>query len=248
MTKSTNNMTIVTAFINNVNVRNDRTLEHYMEYGKHLLNVNLPKIIFIDTQTYHVFFKDAQFPLTHFVLFDKEDMYFQKYKNKTENFYIITNNTEKDTIDFVFVQCMKTEWVKKAIELDVFQTEQFVWVDFGIMHFIQDPIVLEKGLQQMNTKTYQQIRIPSGKPPNFPYYSRNVYHHIIWMFIGSVFGGNKQSLISFADLMKEKCVDILERKHHLMWEINVWYLIFFENVKLFDLYRCNHTPNILFDY
>ena len=49
MTKSTNNMTIVTAFINNVNVRNDRTLEHYMEYGKHLLNVNLPKIILIQT-------------------------------------------------------------------------------------------------------------------------------------------------------------------------------------------------------
>ena len=244
------NMTIVTAFIGNINKREDRKIEHYLEYGNQLLKVNLPKIVFIDKDTYNEYFleKIGYYPLTKFIPIEKEDMYLYKYKEMANKFDIVTGDTKKDTIEFVFVQCMKTEWVKQAIEMNIYNTDQFAWVDFGIFHFIKDSKALNEGLKQMSSKNYDKVRIPCGKPPDFPYYTRNVYHQIIWMFIGSLFGGGRPALLHFAKKMKEKCIEILEEKQHLMWEINVWYLLFFENVNVFDRYMSDHSPKILLKY
>ena len=243
-------MTIVTAFIGNINEREDRKIEHYLEYGNQLLNVYLPKIVFMDKETYNEHFleKADSYPLTKFIPIEKKDLYLFNYKDVAYNYEIVTGNPKKDTIEFMFVQCMKTEWIKQAIEMNIYNTEQFAWVDFGILHFIKDVKALNEGLKQMSTKNYDKVRIPCGKPPDFPYFSRNVYHQIIWMFIGSLFGGGKSALLHFAKIMKEKCIEILEEKHHLMWEINIWYLLFFENVNVFDRYISDHSPKILLKY
>ena len=253
-------MTIVTAFISNINERNDRSLDDYLKLGKELLKVDIPKIMFIDKAIYQEHFQGKtndknlenpikyEYPYTTFIPIEKKDMYLFHYKEMANQYDIVTGNTKKDTIEFMFVQCMKTEWIKQAIELDIYNTDQFVWVDFGILHFIQDPVALREGLHFMETKAYNGVRIPCGKSPDFPYYTRNVYHQIIWMFIGSLFGGNKSSLVHFANIMKKKCIEILTQKRHIMWEINIWYLLFFEHVNLFDRYMSDHSPKILFDY
>ena len=40
--------TIVSAFVTNINSRSDRNMEKYIEYGKQLLQIKTPKVIFID--------------------------------------------------------------------------------------------------------------------------------------------------------------------------------------------------------
>lgn len=262
-------LTIVSAFIGGINFREDRKINDYIILGNQLLNVPLPKLIFIDRKTfkehfinkclpyYHssstkYLYESLEYPTTHFLPISIEDMYlFKDYLNqKTENFNIITKNPKKDTIEFIMVQCMKTEWVKQAIEIDIYNTSQFAWIDFGAFHFVKDNDVFKNGLLlQMSSKIHDtKVRIPCGKPANYPYFSKNVYHHVIWLFVGSLFGGGKKPLLEFAELVKEKCIQILEKKHHLMWEINVWYLVFFENIHLFDRYIAEHNYNMLYNY
>jgi len=76
----------------------------------------------------------------------------------------------------------------------------------------------------------------------------DIYKNIKWYFAGSVFGGNETTLFDFADKMKEKCIQIINNKQTLMWEINVWYLIYLENREMFNSYICNHDTSIISNY
>ena len=163
---------IVSAFITNINNRNDRNIDKYIEYGKILLNnINCYKVIFIekliyesnfhmideeseyiftyDTKTYKYFFQNN----TIFVLFEKMDIYLYNYIDKITNFNVNTDNPLKDTLEYMFVQCHKTEWVKMAIQLvsniknntlilhlKSSDKLHFMWVDFGIYHMFNNNI------------------------------------------------------------------------------------------------------------
>jgi hypothetical protein len=243
--------TFVSAFVKDINHRSDRTIDDYMKLGEHLLNTPFHKIIFIDKGVYetHIAEKAHHYPTTYFVQIEKPDIYLYKHKEHATDFRPITNNPEKDTYEFFMVQCMKTEWVKQAIEMNVFESEQFAWIDFGVYHFIDNDKDLMDGMRNMACKEYANVRIANTNPPDFPYYSRNVIRHIIWMFAGSVFGGNKHALTKFAEAMREKCLMFIEDYKTLTWEINLWYLIFFENQGLFDLYDTfTHDKEVLTNY
>ena len=45
--------TIVSAFVSNVNFRDDRTIQKYFDLGKLLIACDVPKIIFLDEDMYH---------------------------------------------------------------------------------------------------------------------------------------------------------------------------------------------------
>lgn len=48
--------------------------------------------------------------------------------------------------------------------------------------------------------------------------------------------------------MKKKCAEIIQSKRSIMWEVNIWYLIYLENKNLFSPYICNHDESILKNY
>jgi hypothetical protein len=197
--------TIVTAFIKDIN--KNRKIEDYIEYGKKLLSVPVPKIVFIDTESYKLYFSHMKNEHTHFIIFNLSDMYLQDYKHLITDFNLETYDNDKDTMEYIFVQCYKTEWVRRAIELDIYNTEQYIWVDFGIFHMIKSDSVFKNGIFSMCQKEYSRLRISCCKFREYicPY---NVYKRLTWNFAGSVFGGDKKSLITFANIVKFK---ILER-------------------------------------
>jgi hypothetical protein len=139
--------------------------------------------------------------------------------------------------------------VKRAIEENLFGTDQFIWMDFGIYHMIKDDSLFQKYVMQMMVQTYLEcIRIPSCWNPDTYICHKDIYKDIAWFFAGSVFGGNQESLLVFAEKMREKCVDLIEHKKHLMWEINVWYLLYLDNPSLFSHYTCGHNTTIISNY
>jgi len=79
-------------------------------------------------------------------------------------------------------------------------------------------------------------------------YNVDIYKNITWYFAGSIFGGKRPFLIEFARTMKNICLDIIETKNTLMWEVNVWYLLYKKNPFLFDIYKCDHNKSIVENY
>lgn len=237
--------TLVSAFLTNIN--NFRSIDKYIEYGKKLINSNQYKIIFIEESVYITYIKDniIQNSNTIFIFINEKELYFYEYYNQLTNFNIITDNEYKDTIEYMFVQCNKTEWVREAIHKNPFNSEQFVWVDFGIYHVVNNDDEFYKSLENLNTKIYGNIRIPLGYP-NFT--NKDISRNIIWFFLGGIFGGNKDTLLQFADIMKNKCVTIMKTNKTIFWEVNIWYLIHSEFPDLFFGYRADHNLSMLQNY
>ena len=243
--------TIVSAFIANISKNNSRSVETYIKYGKLLINIPNPKVIFIDHESYDSFFKDlditGKYSNTTFIKINKEELYLYKYLDKLTNFKLNTDNYDKNTIDYLFVQNNKTEWVREAIEKNIYNTEQYIWIDFGIYHMINNEREFKDGIMSVTNKYYDKLRIASCKYRDYTV-SYNVYEIITWTFAGSVFGGHKDALIKFADLAKNEVLKTIEDKKSIMWEINIWYLVKLKYIELFDFYTCGHDIRILKEY
>jgi hypothetical protein len=239
--------TIVSAFISNVNNRHDMNLDKYFNYGILLLQSQVPKVIFVDLIMYEKI-KEYENGLTKIILIDKTKYYLYYYMNNITNFNVNNGNPTKDTLEYMFTMCHKTEWIKEAIQLDYFNTNNFIWIDFGIRYIFKcSNIEFIDKINNIQFKNYDKIRIGNIWDLN-SIYQGDLYSNVFWYFAGSVFGGNKDYLLTFSDKMKEKCIQIIKEKNTIMWEVNIWYLIYMENKDLFDCYLCDHNDIILINY
>ena len=238
--------TIVSGFISNSNTY--RNSDKYYELGVKLLNINVPKIIFVDELMYAKI-KTYENEFTKIILYDKAESYLYPYINTESlcNFKVNTDLQSKDTMEYIFVQCNKTEWIKTAIEINYFNTNQFVWIDFGIRHVITSDENFNTYILNLQNKSYAKVRIGTIWDLNYVY-NTNIYTQIARYFVGGVFGGDKDLLLVFAEKMKTQCIKLITEKQTLMWETNMWYLIYLENRELFDGYACNHNDSIIDNY
>lgn len=240
--------TIVAAFVSNVNERYEEILDRYYQFGKVLLQSNTPKIIFVDEGMLNLIGNNYDAKNTVIIKINKSDMYLYNYVEHLTNFELNTNNNKKDTFEFIFTMCNKTEWIKQAILLNTFNTDNFMWIDFGIRYIFKcsDEEFIEK-INELQFKKYENIRI-GGIWNIDTMYTFNIYRDITWYFAGGVFGGHKDALLQFADVTKEKCIEIMTEKNTIMWETNIWYLIYKEEKIVFDIYHCNHDHSLVDNY
>ena len=241
--------TIVSAFISNINTRNDRNINTYYLLGKLLLKSTTPKIIFLDKDMYNLIqASDYDKKNTHIINYEKTDIYLYNYSEKLVNFNLNTDNPSKDSLEYIFAMCNKTEWIKKAIELDTFNSDNFIWIDFGLKQVCNcsNSDFIEK-LNKLYLKNYSSVRI--GNIWNLSsYYNFDILKQITWYFAGSVFGGDKKSLIKFAELMKNKCIEIINNYSTIVWEVNIWYMLYRIEPTLFNPYSCDHNNTIIENY
>ena len=239
--------TIVTSFLSNVNNKYHDTLNRYSKFGKLLLKSRVPKIIYVDEEMFNLIADDYDKNNTLIIKITKQDLYLYDYLEHLTQFEINSTDYNKDTIEFMFTMCNKTEWIRNAILLNHFKTENFIWIDFGIRHIFNDDNDFIEHINALEYKIYDNVRI--GGIWNIDYdYNNNIYKDVLWYFAGGVFGGNQKALIKFADLMKEKCITIMTTKNTIMWEVNIWYLIYIENKELFNIYKCDHNSSLVFNY
>jgi len=241
--------TIVSGFLTNVNQKVDCNIDNFVNLGILFLKAKIPKIIFVDEGMYEKI-NTYENEYTKIILINKTNYELYQYMKSglLTNFSLNTDNHAKDTIEFMFTMCNKTEWVRQAIELNHFNTEQFVWIDFGIRHVFRcNDETFINILESLYCKNYDKIRI--GTIWNLQdQYLFNIYRDITWYFAGGVFGGNKENLIKFANLTKEKCLHVVSNEKTIMWEVNIWYLIYLENKELFETYHCEHDDLIIIKY
>jgi hypothetical protein len=240
--------TIVSAFISNINIH-DKTFDNYYLFGKLILKSTTPKIIFLDENMYNLI-QDDDYDKNNTLLikYDKTNIYLYTYIETLHNFSLTTNNPKKDTLEYMFTICNKTEFMREAIEKTIFNTKNFVWIDFGIKHVFNcsDEEFIEK-LNNLYLKEYNKVRIANIWNLSIKY-NIDIYKQICWYFAGGVFGGNKENLLKFADLMKDKCIDIVTKNNTIMWEVNFWYILYTETSELFEPYMCDHNNSIIDNY
>lgn len=239
---------LVSAFLWNIN-NNTRNLETYIQHGLHIINISIQKIIFIEEEIFNLYLKDYSNIYTTFIFIKKEELYLFKYIDQITHFYLNTNNPKKDTLDYMVVMCNKTEWVKQAIELNGNNDDQYIWIDFSIYYIVNNEELFTQSIFNLKNKEYKNIRIAGGNLYDIDIYKDdNIYHNISWKLLGGIFGGHKDALLSFAELTKKKCIDIIQNKKTLPWEVNVWHMIQKDHPELFDIYLADHNISMINEY
>lgn len=252
--------TIVSAFISNVNQRSNRNINDYLEYGKKLLAIPVNKIIFFDEACIHLLGSEYQNECTTIIPVNKRNEYLYDYIDQITNFAINTDLPEKDTIEYIIMMCHKTEYMEKAIRLNPYHSQQFVWLDFGIYHILETKTeetptnTFEQSVLDLQKKEYTGIRIASiWNLPTLEYFSEKfnigVYSDIMWVFAGGIFGGDTESLLLFSEQVKKKCIQVITERKSIVWEVNIWLLLMLENNTPFLPYYCDgHNSAMLLNY
>ena len=158
-----------------------------------------------------------------------------------------SSNPVKDSVEYFAVIANKTKWVAIASQLDIFQTDHFIWIDFGLSHIFSQPAALSNLLTGLRTY-FGVVRIGSIWDPNRVFDTNWLAHRQpMWAFAGGVFGGDKKSIALFDDLYQKKLADLLSR-NQLTWEVNIYYLVYKESPELFSPYACDHNFTLLGNY
>lgn len=227
---------IISAYINiQRNSPNVKSLQDYLRYAEPLLNLDYPKVIFLEQETiseiknYH--------PSTILIPLSKSDIW---YKFSTPDLPS-QGNKEKDTFEYLATQLNKTDWILKAYKLFPNQ-KQFVWVDFGITHICPSPHF------GMLKKHYDKIRIPGCIIPSTIKDSYISHDKPNWFFCGGLFGGNIEKIISFDFLIKHYASELYLDKKKITWEVNIWALIYRDFPELFDWYYSDHDCGMINGY
>jgi hypothetical protein len=286
--------TIVSAFMTQINIRDDRNIQKYIDFGHALLHVHIRQIIFLERDVFERSFcsayrhlrKDAGannattgacseyatrsfvyanrtytyvvFGHLTFVFFEKTDMYLTAYRDLATEFSLQTPYPKKDTLDYMFVQCHKTEWLAIAISLDsaLFGGSaldgMYVWMDFGIRHMYSSDIAFESAVYRLRDrhanakeKWNRMLIYAPGCWDATRVYHQDIYRNVFWIFSGTSFGGSAGAILEFARRTREKCIELLTTKRHLMWEVNVWALVFRDCPALFSLFYGDHNASLL---
>jgi len=244
--------TIVSAFVTGINKKKNMDISHYIECGKKLLRLPVPKIIFIESEIYDTYlltdYESKLYPFTEFVFIDpKRDIYLYTFLSHITNFQINTLNPDKDTIDYLFVQCNKTEWVRQAIYRNTFHTKQFTWIDFGIYHIVKNDAQFNATILKISQTRVKKVAVGSCWNLRLPFV-RDIYKDVAWFFAGGIFGGEPKYLLEFADLVQQKCIEYITIQRSFIWETNIWYLVYKSNMRIFSPYLAEHDVSLLQNY
>ena len=175
------------------------------------------------------------------IYIELDDLWTYKEVKKINNISLPIERSEiKDTIRYMTLQNSKLELIQKAINLDLFHTKHYSWIDFRIFYIIKEnkeDIFIEK-LNKINNTILKDsfLTIPGcydkwlSTDMN---YLKEIYQYlddrISWRFCGGFFLGDKESLSNFYNSFRFFWVLYLS-KNKITWEVNIWHYMEFLNL------------------
>lgn len=234
--------TVVTAYYKIADRPQRRSLTDYMLYGKvGTLSLNLPLVLFTDSEEMAEYVRELRNSLgyghlTHVICHSLTDSSYYADLEKIEILestgqHKITNaNPEKDTPYFITVTNSKFYCLERAIELDIFSTSHFAWIDFGASHVAKNLKIMDKYLQRPADKIRQMVMSPyTGQP------LRQYFSYVQESIAATMFTGDKESMYQYCQLFRQTITELLEDGIFNL-EQGVMGLITHRHPELFNLY------------
>lgn len=236
--------TVVSAFFNLYQYESNRirNLELYLEKSKKILTIpNIKLVLFTDDQLIVNLVKNIS-PYIRVIYCQLSDFPYYCYIDNIKKIRDVSEyngfNINKDTPLYTITGWSKISCLKKAIELNYYQTEYFIWIDFGI-YYIKDHQYLDQVLRFPSYKIRALcINIPDKKLEN--------YHNLnLWLcyLAGGLFGGHVDNVLKLIELF-DCNVKLLISNNIAPLEDGILSRIAFLNPDLFEYYYGDYSDII----
>ena len=228
--------TLVTAFVPLSDYK-VKSLDEYLIFAKPLLDLKMNKIIFTTGEIINKLKKKSD-PYTFWVeIADELLVVPDNLLNLPQN-----RNPNKDTLDYLLLQNTKPIFLKRAIELDTYNSDSFIWIDFGISHILNDANILEK---LNRSYSFNDKIIAAGiwqAPINI-----DIKNEVCWVFAGGIIGGKSPVILDFYNECMRQFDKNIE-SNFITWEVNVWYQVYLNRPDLFKLYQSDHNESMILNF
>jgi hypothetical protein len=160
-----------------------------------------------------------------------------------------TRNFEKDTREHIILINTKTEYMKMAIEKNVWSSTHFAWIDFNIYHIFQgverEQYVLEflKSMSQRTMHPYFLTLPGCWEKKNVR--EEFLINDICWRFCGGFFIGSADRVLEFHKCYLDYFADFLLSTKKLIWEVNFWAYLELKHGLSVIWYPADHNESIL---
>jgi len=232
--------TFVSCFFNLAKLENrDKSIEQYLEKSKFLLHLNIKLIFFSDDDMVinHVL---TLKPDTIIIKMNLSDTPYFKYLDliKQVRNYNGFKQT-KDTPLFTILTWTKFYLIKYAIEYNYFNTDYFMWIDFGITYVA----TIDNYINSFNLKNekilIECINMPTSSILNI----KDTFDKWVCHFGEGLFGGNKEYMLKFTNKFDEYLLFIIQHNMTPL-EGGVIAYIYYLHPELFDLYYGDYSDII----
>jgi hypothetical protein len=158
-----------------------------------------------------------------------------------------TRNAEKDTREYIILMNAKTEYLKMAIDANLWSSTHFAWIDFNIYHIFQGrEQYVHEFLTAMTKRTMAPyfLTLPGcwGKEHVHEEFLMN---DICWRFCGGFFIGSGDRVLEFHKCYQDYFADFLLSKKKLIWEVNFWAYLELRHGLSVIWYPGDHNERIL---
>lgn len=223
------NISFVTAFIDiyKDGTIDNKPIEWQCNQFREIASIGFPIIIFVckNTRLYIEKLKTEFENLTILEVLTIEDTWV--YKNsQTINLSMPYNrNTNKDTVEYMYLINSKAEFLYKAIEANPWKSTHFAWIDFSISYIFKDK---ERTFEYVkiiaqHTMNEKCMVVPGCWRDKISLTDKDLYmNNIVWRFCGGFLLGDTNSIKRLFELYREHFVDFLNDQQKLVWEVNFW--------------------------
>ena len=218
-------VTFVTAFVRT----STRDPTEYLHYFERLASTGIDLLLFLDESLR----SEGESILTTY-----PNVRIPEYVTlpaiSTDTVLPIHRTVEKDTAEYLTVQCLKLEWMSRAL---AYTTRPYLaWVDFRIFHVFKTPEQSSKRLRDIEHAPPSTSRILA--PGCWSASTYNIWDSIVWRFCGGFLLGPRER---FREACERQTQLIADGYPRLTWEVNYWTRM----EDIFEWYRGNHDDTIL---
>lgn len=184
----------------------------YLQWMCNMLIIDNPMIIFCDNKSYDFiqFLRKDKLNITRIIVIEFVDFHSYRFNSQFVQQQKIDRELNIGHNSFLYmIWAEKPSFLKKAVVLDPFNTEYFLWVDIGCFRvpntkFINWPNISKAPLDKVlllsvNPFTINELSVSNfNELPNFQFTNR---------ISGTIFGGGKKVLLQW----NEKYYDMVEK-------------------------------------
>jgi hypothetical protein len=131
----------------------------------------------------------------------------------------------------------KIIFMDRARELNIYNTNHFIWLDFRLFHIIKNEIIASTKLIDMAKKELIKKSYFAGSSQSID----SKLDEINWRFLGGLFILDSESIIK----LKEETIKLIESSSVFTWEVNNWAIIEKNTNFNFGWYLADHNDSIL---
>jgi hypothetical protein len=155
----------------------------------------------------------------------------------------VTNAPHHDTANFMILMNAKFEMVHRASRK--LPGNHFAWIDFSIFHVFRNPAEALNRLRELAVTEFPEkyVAFPGCWEKAYP--GDSIFERVHWRFCGGFFIGDAVTLNKLYRHHINNIPRIVRETGRLVWEVNIWSLLEYEDALDFGWYRADHNDSIL---